>query len=195
MMKNKKLNECLVLFKTFFKIGLFTFGGGYAMIPLIHKEIIENHHWIEDDDMLDIIAIAESTPGPISVNTATFVGYKVSGVLGSMFATLGLVLPSLVIIFIISLFFEQFMAIEWVKKAFKGIMAAVTVLILNAAIKLSKPLKENKNYIFNILLILVAAIISLLLVDVSSIFIILGGAVIGLLYYCIILPSIKKEVK
>ena len=109
-MKNKKLNECLVLFKTFFKIGLFTFGGGYAMIPLIHKEIIENHHWIEDDDMLDIIAIAESTPGPISVNTATFVGYKVSGVLGSLFATLGLVLPSLFIIFVISLFIEQFMA-------------------------------------------------------------------------------------
>lgn len=194
-MKNKKLNECLVLFKTFFKIGLFTFGGGYAMIPLIHKEIIENHHWIEDDDMLDIIAIAESTPGPISVNTATFVGYKVSGVLGSLFATLGLVLPSLFIIFVISLFIEQFMAIEWVKKAFKGIMAAVTVLILNAAIKLSKPLKNNKNYIFNILLIIGAAAFSLLLVNVSSIFIILGGAVIGLLYYCVILPLLKKEVK
>ena len=98
----------LILFLTFFKIGLVSFGGGYAMLPIIQKEIIENHKWISEEDMLDIVAIAESTPGPISVNTATFVGYKVAGVLGSIFATIGLAIPSLVIIFVISFFYQKF---------------------------------------------------------------------------------------
>ena len=160
----EKLKSCLVLFKVFFKIGLFTFGGGYAMLPIIQKEIIENHNWISEEDMLDIVAIAESTPGPISVNTATFVGYKVAGVLGSIFATIGLAIPSLAIIFVISFFYQKFIDNEWVAKAFKGIMGAVTVLILNAGIKLSKPLRKDKNKVFNAVMIVLAVVLSLILV-------------------------------
>ena len=190
----EKLKSCLVLFKVFFKIGLFTFGGGYAMLPIIQKEIIENHKWISEEDMLDIVAIAESTPGPISVNTATFVGYKTAGVLGALFATVGLAIPSLVIIFIISFFYQKFINNEWVAKAFKGIMGAVTVLILNAGIKLSKPLRKDKsNKVFNIVMVLLAVILSLVLVEVSSIYLILGGAVIGIIYFVLVLPSLKKK--
>ena len=94
------MNLYIKLFLTFLKIGAFTFGGGYAMIPLISREAVENHKWIEDKDILDIVAIAESTPGPIAVNAATFVGYRVGGVLGAFCATLGVVLPSFVIIYI-----------------------------------------------------------------------------------------------
>lgn len=189
----EKLKSCLVLFKVFFKIGLFTFGGGYAMLPIIQKEIIENHKWINEEDMLDIVAIAESTPGPISVNTATFVGYKTAGVLGALFATIGLAIPSLVIIFIISFFYQKFIDNEWVAKAFKGIMGAVTVLILNAGIKLSKPLRKDKNKAFNIIMIIIAILLSMLLVEVSSIYLILGGAVIGILYFMVVLPLFKKK--
>jgi chromate transporter len=191
----EKLKSCLVLFKVFFKIGLFTFGGGYAMLPIIQKEIIENHNWISEEDMLDIVAIAESTPGPISVNTATFVGYKVSGVLGSIFATVGLAIPSLVIIYIISFFYQKFIDNEWVAKAFKGIMGAVTVLILNAGIKLSKPLRKDKNKVFNAVMIVLAVVLSLILVEVSSIYFIIAGALIGIIYFILILPRVKKEVK
>ncbi|MBQ1988903.1 MAG: chromate transporter, partial [Clostridia bacterium] len=99
---NDKLKKALQLFLTFFKIGAFTFGGGYAMIPLIQKEVVEEKKWITDDDILEIIAIAESTPGPIAINSATFVGYRVCGFWGSFFSTLGVVLPSFVIILIIS---------------------------------------------------------------------------------------------
>ena len=188
------MKEVLKLFWIFFKLGLFTFGGGYAMLPIIQKEIIENHKWISEEDMLDIVAIAESTPGPISVNTATFVGYKTAGVLGSIFATLGLAIPSLVIIFIISFFYQKFIDNEWVAKAFKGIMGAVTVLILNAGIKLSKPLRKDKsNKVFNITMVILAIILSLVLVEVSSIYLILGGAVIGVIYFVLVLPSLKKK--
>ena len=166
------------------------------MLPIIQKEIIETHKWISEEDMLDIVAIAESTPGPISVNTATFVGYKVAGVLGSIFATIGLAIPSVVIIFIISFFYQKFIDNEWVAKAFKGIMGAVTVLILNAGIKLSKPLRKDSNKVFNAVLILIAIALSFLLIEVSSIYLILGGALIGILYFVLVLPRFnKKEVK
>ena len=117
----EKLRRALTLFVTFFKIGAFTFGGGYAMIPLIQREVVENHKWITDDDILDIVAIAESTPGPIAINSATFVGYRVCGVLGSAAATLGTVLPSFTIILIISAILTQFQELEAVKFAFMGI--------------------------------------------------------------------------
>lgn len=190
----QKLKSCLVLFKVFFKIGLFTFGGGYAMLPIIQKEIIETHKWISEEDMLDIVAIAESTPGPIAVNTSTFVGYKTAGVLGAVFATLGLAIPSVTIIFIISFFYQKFIDNEWVAKAFKGIMGAVTVLILNAGVKLSKPLRKDKgNMLFNLIMVILAIGLSLLLTSVSSIYFIIAGAIIGILYFALILPSFKKK--
>ena len=106
------------LFQTFFKIGAFTFGGGYAMIPLIQREVVEKRRWMEQGDILDIVAIAESTPGPIAINTATFVGYRVGGFVGAGCATLGVVLPSFVIIFALSFVLRQFQALKAVQYAF-----------------------------------------------------------------------------
>ncbi|MBQ8797384.1 MAG: chromate transporter [Oscillospiraceae bacterium] len=120
------------LFCTFFKIGAFTFGGGYAMIPLIQKEAVENKGWITDDDILEIIAIAESTPGPIAINSATFVGYRTCGVLGAACATFGVVLPSFVIILAISYVLEQFQELKAVQYAFNGIRAGVLALLFKA---------------------------------------------------------------
>ena len=115
----------LRLFLTFAKIGAFTFGGGYAMIPLIQKETVEKQKWISDDDILDIVAIAESTPGPIAINAATFVGHKVCGLWGSFAATLGIILPSFIIIYAISFILRQFSELRIIKYAFNGIRAGV----------------------------------------------------------------------
>lgn len=120
------------MFLTFFKIGGFTFGGGYAMIPLIQKEAVENKGWITDEDILEIIAIAESTPGPIAINAATFVGYRTCGFLGAACATFGVVLPSFVIILLISYVLEQFQQIKAVQYAFNGIRAGVLALLCKA---------------------------------------------------------------
>ena len=120
------------LFLAFMKIGAFTFGGGYAMIPLIQNEAVEKRGWVTDDDILEIIAIAESTPGPIAINSATFVGYRAAGVLGSMCATLGVVLPSFVIILLISFALQQFQDIQQVQWAFKGIGAGVVALLIKS---------------------------------------------------------------
>ncbi len=132
------LMRILNLFLTFFKIGAFTFGGGYAMVGLIHKEMVEKKKWISDEEMLDIIAIAESTPGVIALNTATYVGAKVVGVLGAFVASIAVMLPSVIIITAISFAIEEFGNNKYVKWAFLGIRSAVAALILNAAIKLSK---------------------------------------------------------
>ena len=132
-----------------FKIGLFTFGGGYAMIAIIERELVEKKGVLNKDEYLDIISIAESTPGPIAVNTATFIGYKSGGFFGSVFATLGVVLPSFIIIFIISIFFRAFLSIKVVAYAFKGIEVAVAFIILTAGIKLFNGIKKTP---FNIVL-------------------------------------------
>ena len=132
------MRELWKIFLTFFKIGAFTFGGGYAMIPLIQKEAVENHHWVEDEDILDIVAIAESTPGPIAINAATFVGYRVKGFAGALAATFGVVLPSFMIILAISYVLRQFRDWKVVQYAFRGIRAGVLVLMLKALIKMFK---------------------------------------------------------
>ena len=150
-----KLKKVLTLFITMFKIGLFTFGGGYAMIAVLEREMIERKKWIEQNDFLDLIAIAESTPGPLAVNSATFIGYKICGVLGSIFATIGVVLPSFIIIFIISFFFDAFMGIKVVEYAFRGIQACVGFIILNAGIKMFSKLKKNA---FNVSLFLITLV-------------------------------------
>ena len=120
------------LFMTFFKIGLFTFGGGYAMISQIKEAVVEKKKWLSDDELMEIITIAESTPGPIAINLATFVGYKRKGVKGSIAATLGVILPSFIILYIISLFLDSFMENKYVAYAFSGIKCAVAFLILKA---------------------------------------------------------------
>ena len=129
---NNKGSTLLRLFLTFLKIGAFTFGGGYAMIPLIQREAVEKQQWVTDDDILEIIAIAESTPGPIAINAATFVGFRTCGFWGAFCATFGVVLPSFMIITIISRVLQQFQELRAVRYAFMGIRAGVLALILKA---------------------------------------------------------------
>ncbi|HEY8395972.1 MAG TPA: chromate transporter [Bacilli bacterium] len=137
------MNKKLELFVTFFKIGAFTFGGGYAMVPLIKEEIVDKKGWINNDEMLDMLALAEATPGVIAVNSATFVGYKIGGFWGSLFATLGVVLPSFFVILLVALFFEDFLKIKAVANIFRGIRAGVTVLIFNAGLKFFRKIPKT----------------------------------------------------
>ena len=129
---NNKIPKAIQLFLTFIKIGAFTFGGGYAMLPLIQKEIVEKKHWITDNDILEIVAISESTPGPIAINAATFVGFRICGFWGALFATLGVVIPSYLIILIISFVLKEFQSIKIIQYAFNGIRAGVLALIIKA---------------------------------------------------------------
>lgn len=174
--QKKAGSKLLALFYTFFKIGLFTFGGGYAMIPLIQRETAERHKWVSDDDILEIIAIAESTPGPIAVNSATFIGYKTAGVLGSVMATLGVVLPSFVIILLISFVLRQFQSIKAVAYAFNGIRAGVLALILKALVNMYKKCPKGwVSYIIFVFSFLAAAIF-----DINVLLVIIICAVFGL---------------
>ncbi len=178
MNKNSNLYKSLDLFKVFFKIGLFTFGGGYAMIPFIQKEIVEKNGWITDEEILDMFAIAEATPGVIAVNTATFVGYKISGFFGSLFATIGVVLPSFLIILLIAYFIKDFLSIKLIAYAFKGIRAGVIVLIIGAIRKFSK---KNDINIFNIALLIIAFLVSAF-TKVNTILILLCALILGVVY-------------
>ena len=182
----KKLKTLFALFFTMFKIGLFTFGGGYAMIAIIERELVERKKWIEHEEFMDVIAIAESTPGPLAINSATYIGYKIGGVLGSVFATLGVVLPSFIIIYLISLVFDKFLSLVWVQYAFRGIQACVAFLILSAGFKMLKKLEKNAfNLIFIILTLGCLVGFSLFAIDFSSIFYVLIGGVVGLTVYLI----------
>lgn len=195
----KKLKICLLLFWEFFKIGLFTFGGGYAMVAVFERELVEKKKWLGDEEFTDIIAIAESTPGPLAINSATYVGYKVSGVLGSFFATLGVVLPSFSIILVISLFFDRFLELEYVNYAFRGIQACVAFLILSAGIKMAKKLKANAlNIILASITVLCLVLLTLFSVKFSTIFYILIGGFIGLCVYgltCFRKRTVKKQIE
>ena len=137
------MNTVLDLFLTFAKIGFFTFGGGYAMISLIEDSCVEKKQWITHDEMLNVTVIAESTPGPIAINCATFVGYKQKGLTGAVAATIGIVLPSFCIIFLISMFLDNFLEIAWIAHAFMGVRIAVGILILDAAIKMFKKMQKK----------------------------------------------------
>lgn len=164
------------LFATFFKIGAFTFGGGYAMIPLIQKEAVENNGWVSDDDILEIIAIAESTPGPIAINSATFVGYRTCGVLGAMCATFGVVLPSFVVILAISYVLREFQQIKAVQYAFNGIRAGVLALLFKALFSMYK--KSPKGWVSYV--VMAGAFLVTAFTDLNVLFVIIGCAVFGL---------------
>ena len=131
------------LFGTFFKIGAFTFGGGYAMVALLEHEFVEEKRWLTREEFLDMVAIAESTPGPVAVNSATYIGYKLAGVAGAAVSTLAVCLPSFAVIYLISLFFDRFLQLTVVANAFKGIQACVIYLILSAGIKMLKNLQRT----------------------------------------------------
>ena len=192
----QKLKNYLALFASFFKIGLITFGGGYAMIAIIESELVEKKKWIEKNEFLDVIAIAESTPGPIAINSATFIGYKRGGFWGSFFATLGVVMPSFIIIFAISFFFEKFLSLEYVGYAFKGIQACVAYLILSAGIKMFKGLKKNAfNVVLFGLTVAVMVTLDLLAVSFSSVYYILIGGAVGIVVYLVSFAKDKKSEK
>ena len=190
----KRFKELLGLFLTMFKIGLFTFGGGYAMLAILENEFVEKKKWTDKDDFLNMVAIAESTPGPIAINSATYLGYKRAGVLGSAVATLGVVLPSFIIIYTISLFFDAFLSLTFVAYAFKGIQACVVYLILSAGIKLFKGLKKKTYNIiaFSLALTLLVAL-SLFSVKLSAILYILIGGIAGLTIHFVAKLRDKKE--
>ena len=171
------MKKYLTLFWTFFKIGLFTFGGGYAMISIIHKESVEKNKWISEEDMNNIIVVAESTPGPIAINSSTFIGYKVGKLLGAIVSVIGVVLPSLIIITLISIFLDNFKDLKIIEYAFQGIRAAIIILMVEAIFKLSKPL--NKNALFYSLLSI--SFILNFFFGVSAIILIITGIILGII--------------
>ena len=175
-MKNKV--SLWQIFITFFKTGLFTFGGGYAMIAILEEELVSKKNWITSQDMLDMLVIAESTPGVIAVNTATSVGYRLRGVLGAILATLGVVLPSFVIICGLSFVIELVSGNKWYQAAFKGVQACVIVLVLNAFIKMSRNIPRDW---FNVVVLLAAFGVATF-TKFNVIFLILIGGVLGLVY-------------
>lgn len=173
----------------FFKVGLFTFGGGLAMVSVISREVVDERKWLTEKEMGDIVIIAESTPGAIAVNTATYVGYKRAGVFGSIMATLGAVLPSLVIISVIYVFFDMFKENRYFAAAFRGIRSAVIVLLLGAFVKLIRPMPKNAVT----LTVAAAVFLVTLFFDFNSIYLILAGGVIGALWFGLSALRAKKR--
>ena len=168
------------------KVGLFTFGGGYAMISILDNEFVVKKKWIDSEEFMDVVTIAESTPGPIAINCSTFIGYKKMGLLGATVATLGMCIPSFVIIYLISLFFNQFLAVGAVASAFKGIQVCVVFLIFSAGLKMLKKIKKTAFNLTVMALTLISMVtLSLLSVSFSSIFYILIFGLIGLLIYTV----------
>lgn len=168
------------LFFTFFKIGLFTFGGGYAMIALLEEEFIQRRRWLDKDEFLDMTAIAESTPGPVAINSATYLGYKLAKVPGAATATVAVCLPSFLIIYAISLFFEQFTQLTVIASAFKGIQVCVIYLIFSAGVRMLKALDKSPfatGVLAAVMLVMVG--LSLAGVSVSSILLILLSGAAG----------------
>ena len=170
------MKKLLQLFWTFFKIGGFTFGGGHAMIPLIQRETVENRKWVTDDDILEIIAIAESTPGPVAINAATFVGYRTAGFWGAAFATFGVVLPSFVIILLLAFVLDNFMEYKAVQYAFKGINAGVLALLFKALWNMYK--KSPKGWAAYV--VMGASFLLTAVLKINMFIVIAGCAVFGL---------------
>ncbi|WP_432663025.1 chromate transporter [Wukongibacter baidiensis] len=175
-MENNK-NILWELFSVFFRIGLFTIGGGYAMLPMLQREVVEKYEWATDEEIMDYYAIGQSTPGIIAINTATFIGFKKKGVIGGIIATLGMVAPSWVIIMSIAAFFQQFADNPWMKSAFSGIRVVVLVLILNAVIKMGK--KAITNWIG--IVIGIIAFVAVAFLSISPIYIIISAGLVGIL--------------
>ena len=178
------MRTLIELFLNFFKIGLFTFGGGYAMISLIENTCVTKKEWITHDEMADITVIAESTPGPIAINCATYIGMKKKGVIGAVFATLGVIIPSFIIILIISFFFDRFLEIKWAASALRGIKIAVGILIVDAAVKMIVKMKKRPLP----LVILICAFAAVMAIDIfalrlSTIVIMFAAAAVSLIVY------------
>lgn len=190
----KKAKELFTLFFTFFKIGAFTFGGGYAMISLIEDACVTKYGWMTHEEMSNMTGIAESTPGPISINCATHVGFRQAGVLGAALCTLGVVLPSFIIILLIANFFDSILSVPIINAAFRGIRVAVALLILRVGIRLAK---KTSRLPFHVGLFLGAAALMLAIhifaLSISTVYLILSAALLGIAYSY--LPKSKKQDK
>ncbi len=170
------MKELWELFTMFFRIGAFTFGGGYAMLPIIQNEVVEKRKWATDDEIIDYYAIGQCTPGVIAVNTATFIGYKKKGIIGGIAATLGVVLPSLMIITIIATFFKHFQDYKVVQYAFGGIRVGVVALIANTVLKMLKQTVKDRMGIA----IFISAFLIIAFIDISPIVVIVMAALVGI---------------
>ena len=172
------MKKILQMFISFFKIGAFTFGGGYAMIPIIEEEVVNKRKWITKEEFMDILVVSQSFPGAMAVNCSTFVGYKIGGVVGGIMGLLGVVLPSFIIILIVAAFFMQFRNNYYVDLVFKGISAAVPILVLAGVISLSKGVEKNiRNGI-----IIVIALIALIFFHVNPVIVIIAAAIYGAVF-------------
>ena len=170
------MKEMLELFLTFAKMGVMTFGGGMAMLPILQREVVDNKHWATEEELVDYYAIGQCTPGIIAVNTATFIGQKKGGVIGGILATLGLVFPSLVIISLLAGLITNFSHLAWVKNAFAGIQVCVCVLIFNATVKLLKKSVVDKPTAA----IFVLALVGSVFLNVSPVWFVILAALVGI---------------
>ena len=186
----------LLLFLSMLKIGCFAFGGGYAIIALLENEFISKRKWIDHDEFMDVVAIAESTPGPIAINVATYIGYKLKGFLGAVIATVGMCLPSFVIMYLVSLFYDRFMEIPLVSAAFKGIQICVVYLIASAAFKMLKKMKKTPLNIAVFSVTCIGMILCTLFdIRISSVWFILFAGILGLSVFLIRKNKTKGENK
>ena len=184
----------LAIFLSMLKIGCFAFGGGYSIIALLENEFISKRNWIDHDEFLDVVAIAESTPGPIAINVATYIGYKLKGVVGAVVSTVGMCLPSFLIMYIVSLFYEQFMQITLVAAAFKGIQICVVYLIASAGLKMLKKMKKTPQNIIVFSVTCVGMILCTLFdIHISSVWFILAAGILGLSIFFIKKKKAKGE--
>lgn len=182
----KRWKNLWQLFICMLKIGMFTFGGGYAMIHLLENEFVTKKQWLRQEEFLDLISISESTPGPIAINCSTYIGYKKEKVTGAVFATLGMVLPSFVVIYVISLFFDRFLSWTWGAAAFKGIQACVVFLILSSGVRMFKQIEKTKfNIVVASVTFLAMTACSLFAVGFSSVFYIFISGGVGLFLYAL----------
>lgn len=190
------MNIVLMLFLSMLKIGCFAFGGGYAIIALLEGEFITKRKWIDHDEFMDIVAIAESTPGPIAINVATYIGYKLKGFLGATIATIGICVPSFVIMYIVSLFYEQFMEIKIVASAFKGIQICVVYLIASAGLKILKKMKKTRLNIIVFSVTCIGMILCALFnVHISSVVFIFVAGLLGLTVFFVKTRKAKEAKK
>ena len=188
------MSVLLRLFLSMLKIGCFAFGGGYAIIALLEKEFISKRGWIEHDEFLDVVAIAESTPGPIAINVATYIGYKLCGFVGAVVATVGMCVPSFFLMYFVSLFSEQFMEIALVAAAFKGIQICVVYLIASAGLKILKKMKKTPLNVTLFSVTCVGMILCTLFdIHISSVWFILAAGVLGLSVFLVRKSKTKGE--
>lgn len=191
-MANKK--PLVGLFLTMMKIGLFTFGGGYAMLALLEDEFVSRRAWVDKEEFLHMVALAESTPGPIAINAATYLGYKLAGAGGAVTATVAVCIPSFIIIYAISLFFDAFLSLTWVAYAFRGIQACVVYLILSAGVRMLKGVERRPLSMIILGGVMAAMVIfTLTAVEFSSVWYILISAAIGLIAFAV--TRARREVE